>query len=118
MMHYSMLAVLLQVLLGTNCRVERPDYAHVDRFFTAVAKVPAFLVDGRCKDIAGPRIPIFAGPRASRKIAELRWGRLEEGTSNYCAPLVFNPPQSCPRGVLPVVEDSYEESVLIVVEQK
>lgn len=115
---FSISAFLLQVLLGTNCTVKQPNYAHFDRVFVGVAKVPAFFVDGRCKDVAGPSISVFADTSASRKIAELKWGRLGEPSTNYCIPLVFDPPHSCPRGVLPVQEDGYEEFVLMVVERK
>jgi hypothetical protein len=114
----SISLVFLQVLLGTNCTVEQPDYAHADRFFVGVAKVPAFFVDGRCKDVDGPSISVFADASTSRKIAEVKWGRLGDRSTNYCTPLVFEPAHVCPRGVLPVMEDGYEESVLTVVERK
>jgi len=113
----SISLLFLQVLLGTNCTVEQPDYANADRFFVGVANVPAFFVDGRCKDVDGPSISVFGDASTSRKIAEVKWGRLGDRSSNYCTPLVFDPQHSCPRGVLPVMEDGYEESVLVVVER-
>ena len=112
-----MLALLLDILLGTACRVDRPDYTHVRRAYIAVAKVPFFVQP--CATTPGPSIDVFAEASTRHKIAELRWGNVgNAGSSQYCEPLVFAPRQLCPRGTLPFMEDGYEERVLIVLRRR
>jgi len=112
-----MLLLIIHILLGTNCRVEEQDYSKVDRFYTAVAKAPEFFTFKQCAGPTNTRVEVFATPASVKKTAEIRWGKAGETDSHYCLPFVYQPQQSCPRGVLPVLEDDYEERVFVVVER-
>lgn len=113
-----MLLLLIHILLGTNCRVEEQDYANVDRYYTAVAKVPGFFTYNGCSTPAVAPVAVFATPARARKIGEIRWGMAGTPSSlQYCLPFIYLPQQSCPRGVVPVLEDGYEERVFVVVER-
>ena len=108
-----LLLLLLQVMAGTDCAVPRPAPL-ADRYYAAVVKVPAFFVREPCFATPSPRVDVFAGPVAERKVAELRW--VTDG--RYCQPMVFVAPYRCPRGTLPVIEDGYEESALVMLRRR
>ena len=110
-----MLLLVIHILLGTDCRVEERDYANVDRFYTAVAKMPGFFTYNGCAGSVAP-VAVFATPAGARKIGEIRWRLAGPAYSQSCLPFVYLPRQSCPRGVVPVLEDDYEERVFVVVE--
>lgn len=111
-----MLALLFQLLLGTNCRVEQPDYANLDHYYVAIAKVPSFF-GHFCAGPAGASIDVFADASTRHKIAEVRWGTVDEGGGADCQVLVFEPRQLCPRGTLPSMQDTNEETAFVVLER-
>ena len=106
-----------RLLLGSNCRVEDPDYSKADRFYVAVAKDPVFFTRTRCTAGDNAHVDVFATPSTSRKTAEIRWGSVGDVGAWSCEPLVFEPGGACPRGRLPTMEDGYEETAFVVVER-
>ncbi len=113
----NMLLLVMHLLLGTDCRIDEQRSSRSDGYYMAVAKVPRFFTPGRCADAGDARLEVFATPARARKVADIRWGKRGDAKSYYCVPLVYLPRQSCPRGELPVLEDDYEESALVVVER-
>ena len=113
-----MLLLVVHILLGSNCQVTQPDHPKkTNQFYSAVAKVPEFFTGNPCATDTAP-MAVFGRPSTSRKTFEIRWKIAGEETSRYCIPLVFEPGQTCPRGVLPTIEDGYEEKAFVVIEQR
>jgi hypothetical protein len=102
-----------RLLFGTSCTVDEPDYANADRYYTAVAKVPEFFTPNPCSETSSP-VDVFAAPGSSRKIAEIRWWK--SGDAQACYPLVIETGAACPRDLIPLLEDGYEERVFVAVE--
>ena len=114
-----MLLLVVHVLLGSNCQVIQADHpTKTNQFYAAVAKVPSFFTRTACASDDTARVEVFARPSTSKKTGEIRWAKAGEATSYYCLPLVFKTKQACPRGVVPMIEDGYEEKAFVVIERR
>jgi hypothetical protein len=111
-----LLLLAVHILIGSNCRVEEPDYTNADRYYVAIAKVPAFFTEPRCGDDRAAPVAVYVTRSTSRKIGEIRWAKGGDPKSWYCIPFLFVPGQACPRGTIPLMEDGYEESAFVVLE--
>jgi hypothetical protein len=111
-----LLLAVVHVLLGSGCRVVEPDWATVDRYYTAIAKVPKFFTNQRCGDDRAVPVDVYAGTSASKKIGQIRWAKAGNSPNDfYCVPLFFKLDDACPRGEVPLLEDGYEEAAFVMV---
>jgi len=101
-----------RLLLGTSCTVNDPDYAHADRYYTAVAKVPEFFTPNPCSENGTP-VDVFAAAGSSKQIAQIRWWKSDDAKA--CYPLVVETGAACPRGIVPLLEDGHEERAFVAV---
>ena len=115
----TMLLLVVHILLGSNCQVTQSDHpTKTNQFYAAVARVPSFFTRTACASDDTAHVEVFARRSTSKRTAEIRWAKAGEATSGYCIPLVFEPGHTCPRGVLPMIEDGYEEKAFVVVERR